>query len=308
MTINSNEEYLPIGNLNCFAYPYYMVSCRNNETEMVCIAESEKNAVRFSFSNYAAFRITLSAFRDYDMRNRFCNHLIYEIKNSFYLEQVCSFYNKDEIKNYHHILLNLDDTIVDVIVSGDINYTVADGLNKVEDDINDNIVYAEVIKSTAIQLGQCKFFDLYEDKHREVCVPIENIFGDFMLTSFNYGSIDLLLTIKPISSHEDGRTIQFPEILCVKETSIFRHGIDNQELKLSNLSESVLYEVQNSNFIEWMAYAGYRQLYGEPKNLRHIRIKLQNMIYDVILDSKEKRPIIIKEEKQVDQSRVQVID
>ena len=296
MTINSNEEYLPIGSLNCFANPYYMVSCRKDGMGMVCIAESEKNAVRFSFPNYVAFRITLSAFRDYDMRNRFCNHLIYEIKNSFYLEQVCLFYNKDEITSYHHILLNLDDTVVDVIVSGDINITIADSLNKVEDDINDNIICAEEIKFSAIQLGQCKFYDMYEqNKHQEVCVPIENIFGNFMLTNFNYGSIDLLLSIKPINSNEDGRTILLPEILCVKETSVFHHVINDQELKHNYLSESVLYEIQNSNFIEWIAYAGYRQLYGEPENLRHIRISLHNMIYDVILDSKGKRPIITKE-------------
>ena len=48
-----------------------------------------------------------------------------------------------------------------------------------------------------------------------------------------------------------------------------------------------------------MAYAGYRQLYGEPKDLRHIRIKMQNMIYDVILDSKGERPYIINEELQL---------
>lgn len=290
MIINSNEEYLPIGSLKSISFPYYMVSCKSNETELVCIAESGKNVVRFTFPDHVAFRITLSAFRDFDMRNRFCDHLMYEIKNSFYLEQVGSLLKNDEIKNYHHFLLNLDDTIVDIIASGDIIITVANGLNEAEDDIIDNkdgILSVEEIKLNPSPSGHCQLYDLFEDaKHKEVYVPVEKLTGDFMLTSSNYGGVDLLLTIKPVNSNEDEKTIVFPEILCIKETSISHHVIGNQILKPNNLSESVLYEVQNSNFIEWMAYAGYRQLYGEPKDLRHIRINLHNMIYDVILSSR----------------------
>ena len=297
MTINSNEEYLPIGSLESLAYPYYMVSCRSNETGMVCIAESENDAVRFSFSNYVASRITLSAFRDFDMRNRFCNHLIYEIKNSFYLEQVSSLHKEDEIKNYHHFLLNLDDTIIDVVVNGNMIITVANGLNEAEDDINDDTIYVEEIKTNVGPSKHCQFFDTFEvAKHQEIYAPIEKLFGDFMLASSNYGGVDLLLTIKPVDNNEDEKTIVFPEALCIKETSMLQQTIDNQELKPNFLSKSVLYEVHNSNFIEWMAYAGYRQLYGEPKDLRHIRIKLQNMIYDVILDSKGERPYITNDE------------
>lgn len=298
MTTNSNEEYIPVGNLSSLSSPYYLVSCRNNKTEFVCIAESEKNAVRLSFSNYIAFRITLSAFRDYDMRNRFCEHLIYEIKNSFYLEKVCSFHKNDEIKNYHHFLLNLDDNVVDIIVNGDIIMTVANGLNETEDDISDNkedILYVEEIRPTTVHLGHCQLYDLFDyAKHQEVYIPIGNVFGDFVLTKSNYGSVDLLLIIEPINGNGERYTIVIPEILCIKETFIHHHVEDNQE-KPSSLSESVLYDVQNSNFIEWIAYAGYRQLYGEPKDLRHIKIKLYDMIYDIIIDSKGERPNIIKE-------------
>lgn len=298
MTTNSNEEYLPVGNISGLSSPYYLVSCRNDEKEFVCIAESEKNAVRFSFSNYIAFRITLSAFRDYDMRNRFCEHLIYEIKNSFYLEQVCSFHKNDEIKNYHHFLLNLDDTIVDIIVNGDIIMTVANGLNETEDDIIDNkedILYVEEIKPTTVQLGHCQLSDMFDyTKQQEVYIPIGNVFGNFILTNSIYGGVDLSLTIKPVKQNEVRKTIMLPSILCIKGTSTLHHVIDNQELKQNHISESVLCEVENSNFIEWLAYAGYRQLYGEPKDLRHIRIKLQDMIYDVILDSKGERPYIVE--------------
>lgn len=295
MTINSNEEYLPVGSQKSISSPYYMVSCRSNDTELVCITESEKNAIRFSFPNYVAFRITLSAYRDFDMRNRFCDHLMYEINNSFYLEQVGSLHKNVDIKNYHHFLLNLDDTVVDVIVSGDIIITVANGLNKAEDDINDDILFVEKIKLNAAQSGHSHYYDLFEQaKHKEVYVPVENIFGDFMLTSSNYGGVDFLLSIKPVNCNKEGKTIVFPEILCIKETSLLHHNIDDKKLKPNNLPEPVFCEVRNSNFIEWIAYAGYRQLYGEPKDLRHIRIKLHNMIYDVILDSKGERPYFIK--------------
>jgi hypothetical protein len=53
---------------------------------------------------------------------------------------------------------------------------------------------------------------------------------------------------------------------------------------------SAIYEIEDSDFKEWLAYAGYRQLYGEPISLRHIRVLLNNIIYDVILDSKGERP------------------
>ncbi len=298
MTINSNEEYYPIGSQTFLNGPYYLVSCKSSEYEFACVAESDQNTIRISFPNYVACRITNSSFRDYDMRNRFCKHVIYEIKNSQYLEQVNSSNLNQKGKDYHHCLVSLDDTIIDVIAIGSVTISVSKCLDETGKDINDNngnILHVEEIELLSGQSVPYENYDNFVfDKLQELSIPIVNFHEDYELSISNYGAIDLELIIESLKRNEGKRTIVFPEILCYKELFLPQRITESQTIGQGSSNLSFISEVQNSNFKEWLSYAGYRQLYGESINLRHIRVQLHNLVYDVLLNSKEILPYYVK--------------
>lgn len=297
MKINSNEEYYPIGNRSILKGTYYLVSCKSDEYVFKCVAESDHNVVRVSFPGHVACRITNSSFRDYDMRNRFCKQVLYEIKNSQYLEHIFSSYMNQN--DFHHYLVSLDDTIVDVVSSEPVKISLSKCLDETGKDISDseeNILYVEEIESLSISSVLHENYDkVVFNGLQERPLPIENFHEDYELSFSNYGAIDLELIIKPINRSKKRKTIVFPEILCYKELSMPHNVLGKTTTAIDSTQSSFIYEIQNSNFKEWLAYAGYRQLYGDPKHLRHIRVQLHNTTYDVLVDSKEERPYSIRE-------------
>ena len=296
MRINSNEEYYPIGNRNVLKGPYYLVSCKSDGHKFTCVAESDHNVVRISFARYVACRITDSSFRDYDMRNRFCEHVIYEIKNSLYLEQINSSYMNQN--DYHHYLVSLDENIIDVVSIEPVIICLSKCLDKTGKDISDskeNILYVEETKPLSISSVPYENYDqAVFNGLQERSLPIENFHEGYELFFSNYGAIDLELIIKPINRSKKERTIVFPNILCYKELTI-PQKLSGKTIAIDSLQSSFIYEIQDSNFKEWLAYAGYRQLYGDPKHLRHISVQLHNTTYDVLIDSEEERPYCIKD-------------
>ena len=104
------------------------------------------------------------------------------------------------------------------------------------------------------------------------------------------------LTIKPVERDSEKWKLIFPEILCCKESLASHEMLDGIKIVGDSSDCSAIYEIEDSDFKEWLAYAGYRQLYGEPISLRHIKVLLNNIIYDVILDSKGERPYYVKNE------------
>ena len=301
MTVSSNEEYYPIENCRVSSAPYYLVSCRSDIKEFSCVAESNQDCVRFSFSTHLACRITNSSFRDYDMRNRFCKDQLYEIKNSQYLEQTCSQYKIQDSTTYHHYLISLDDTIVDVIATGDVTITLSSCLNETGTDISNDIkdvLWVDNVKPLMSQSMPYKNHDkAIFNGLQELSIPLVNFHENCESSVSNYGAVDLKIIINPLESSKEKCIVLFPEILGYKESSISQELLDTIYTK-NDLPSSAIYEIQNSNFKEWLAYSGYRQLYGEPISLRHIRVVLHNRIYDAIIDAKEEQPYYVKDEKK----------
>lgn len=298
MTINSNEEFYPIDSQGDFYGPYYLVSCRSSEKEFICVAESSKDYVHISFSTHFACRVTNSSFRDYDMRNRFCKHLIYEIKNSYYLEQTSLCYNVCNKEEYRHYLISLDDNIVDVITKGLVSITLSKALNESGTDISNNkedIIGVVKVKPLGLQSIKFKNFDnVIFHGLKEIAISLVDFHDNYESIASNYGAVDLEIIMNPLKIDKEKWKILFPEILCYKESSISQEILNAMNIKIDLPMFSAIYEIHNSRYKEWLAYAGYRQLYGEPISLRHIRILLHNIIYDVIIDVKEKQPYYVK--------------
>ena len=292
--ISSNEEYYPVVTPKLLNDLYYLVLCRSEKNEFFCIAESSQDFVRISFSSRLAFRITDSCYRDYDMRNRFCERMIYEIKNSQYLEQICSQHKIQDNTLYHHYLISLDDIIIDVITRGIVVITLSRHLNETGTDIsyrNEDILLEDTIEPIKALSSQYKNYDgVSFNKLQNLYMPLVNFHEEFECSASYYGAIDLELTIKPLERDSEKWKLIFPEILCCKESSASHEMLDRIKIVEDSSDCSAIYEIEDSDFKEWLAYAGYRQLYGEPISLRHIRVLLNNIIYDVILDSKGERP------------------
>jgi len=299
MKTNSNEEYYPIVNRELPNDIYYFVLCRSDKKKFICIAESSQDFVRISFSSRLSFRITDSSFRDYDMRNRFCERIIYEIKNSQYLEQICSQYKIQENTIYHHYLISLDDIIIDVIARGTAVVTLSRHLNETGTDISnssEDLLLEDTIEPIMAQSSQHENYDSVSfNKLQNLYIPLVNFHEEFECSASYFGAIDLELTIKPVKKDNEKWKLIFPEILCCKESSVSHKMLDGINIVGDSSVRSAIYEIQNSDFKEWLAYAGYRQLYGEPINLRHIRVLLNNIIYDVIIDSRGERPYYVKD-------------
>ncbi|MBR1464259.1 MAG: hypothetical protein IJ604_12925 [Prevotella sp.] len=300
MKINSNEEYCPVEELCFLKGPYYLVSCKSSEQEFSCVAESDENAVRISFQSHVAYRITNSSFRDYDMRNRFCEHVIYTINNSYYHETVCS--NLKNQKDLSHFLISLDDTIIDVIASEPIKVTISKCLDETERDISENkehiLGVKEIYPPHIIHSPYTNFDNFSVNQDKEFPVAIGNLIGNYAFSRSDYDAVDLKLIINPLNGSEEDTLTIFPKILCYNESVADPKELDNSLKEKDSARTSVMLEIQNSSFKEWLSYAGYNQLYGEPTSLRHIRVILFNRTYDILLDANDEQPYCLKENAQ----------
>lgn len=97
----------------------------------------------------------------------------------------------------------------------------------------------------------------------------------------------LMVTIWYVSTRDekDEVTFAFPDVLAYRNT-LECYRLSDVDVNVSKGEIiSALYEVKNSNYLDWIANAGYRQIYGEPTDLRHMLIYLDDYVWDVIIHS-----------------------
>ena len=120
----------------------------------------------------------------------------------------------------------------------------------------------------------------------EQLLPIGNLKGGYEIVSSNFDGNDLVINVVSTRDENDEVTFVFPDVLAYRNTlECYRLSDVNVNVSKDGIL-SVVYEIKNSKYLEWIANAGYRMLYGEPTDLRHLLIYLDDCVLDVIIHSK----------------------
>ena len=95
----------------------------------------------------------------------------------------------------------------------------------------------------------------------------------------------MVINIVSTRNEKDEVTFAFPDVLAYRNT-LECYRLSDVDVNVSKGETiSALYEVKNSNYLDWIANAGYRLIYGEPTDLRHLLIYLDDYVWDVIIHS-----------------------
>lgn len=125
----------------------------------------------------------------------------------------------------------------------------------------------------------------YGEKRNEQLLPIGNLKGGYEIVSSNFDGNDLVINIVSTRDEKDEVTFAFPDVLAYRNT-LECYRLSDVDVNVSKGEIiSALYEVKNSNYLDWIANAGYRLIYGEPTDLRHLLIYLDDYVWDVIIHS-----------------------
>ena len=125
-----------------------------------------------------------------------------------------------------------------------------------------------------------------EKKGNEQLLPIGNLKGGYEIVSSNFNGNDLVIKVVSTRDKTDEVSFVFPDVLAYRNT-LECYRLSDVDVNVSSDGIfSVVYEIKNSDYLEWIADAGYRLLYGEPTDLRHLLIYLDDCVWDVIIHSK----------------------
>lgn len=279
--MNRNFDiFHPVGSLRL---GFSTVSCRFNNEILVYTIESVATGeyVELHFSGVISFRVTCAEFRGNDLANRFIHNdsVIYSIEKSSYVDYLFrdSSRNSEMNNPLYHCLLNLEDEIVDIILSVADFCFIKDG---------------EMCRvNLAMRQNQRLTHDLQNDEtnvqYKEEYLPV-TIFHEQDEIYSSYNGKDLCLSV---SSHPNDNILEItiPDVLAFQNKRV--HGFGNKEI------EGGVYWVKNSSYVDWLAESGYRQLYGEPNDIYHISVCIKNMTYDAIILS-DSLPYYILNNKQ----------
>lgn len=111
----------------------------------------------------------------------------------------------------------------------------------------------------------------------EIYHPINMVDCECSINSIDYNASDLTVELERFDNKGIIR-IEFKEVLAYRVTL--------EHFRIIDMSEGIgiepLYEVENSDYYNWLMQSGMRVLYGDTLKVRHFAIKTTEHIIDIL--------------------------
>ncbi len=111
----------------------------------------------------------------------------------------------------------------------------------------------------------------------EIYHPINVVDCECSINSIDYNATDLTVELERFDNKGIIR-IEFKEVLAYRVTL--------EHFRIIDMSEGIgiepLYEVENSDYYNWLMQSGMRVLYGDTLKVRHFAIKTTEHIIDIL--------------------------
>lgn len=111
----------------------------------------------------------------------------------------------------------------------------------------------------------------------EIYHPINMVDCECSINSIDYNATDLTVELERFDNKGIIR-IEFKEVLAYRVTL--------EHFRIIDMSEGIgiepLYEVENSDYYNWLMQSGMRVLYGDTLKVRHFAIKTTEHIIDIL--------------------------
>lgn len=111
----------------------------------------------------------------------------------------------------------------------------------------------------------------------EIYHPINVVDCECSINSIDYNATDLIVELERFDNKGIIR-IEFKEVLAYRVTL--------EHFRIIDMSEGIgiepLYEVENSDYYNWLMQSGMRVLYGDTLKIRHFAIKTTEHIIDIL--------------------------
>lgn len=113
--------------------------------------------------------------------------------------------------------------------------------------------------------------------NKEIWISIDIIYTECSVENILYDANDLTVQL---TRHDNGK------ILSVKFCNVMSYRVTLEQFRWADAGiggkTTPLYEIRNSNYIEWIMNCGMQQLYSSSLPLKHFAIKTTEHVIDVI--------------------------
>lgn len=113
--------------------------------------------------------------------------------------------------------------------------------------------------------------------NKETWCSIDIIHTEYSVENILYDASDLTVEL---ARYDNGK------ILRVKFCNVMAYRVTLEQFRWADTGidgkTTPLYEIRNSNYIEWIMNCGMQQLYGSSMLLKHFAIKTTEHVIDVI--------------------------
>ena len=111
----------------------------------------------------------------------------------------------------------------------------------------------------------------------EIYHPINLIDCECSINSIDYNATDLVVELERFDNKG---------IVRVEFKEVFAYRLTLEHFRINDIMEGVciapLYEVENSEYYNWLMQSGMKVLYGDTFKVRHFAIKTTEHLIDII--------------------------
>ena len=111
----------------------------------------------------------------------------------------------------------------------------------------------------------------------EIYHPINLVDCECSVNSIDYDATDLIVELERFDNKG---------IVRVDFKEVFAYRVTLEHFRINDIMEGVciapLYEVENSEYHNWLMQSGMKMLYGEALKVRHFAIKTTEHIIDIL--------------------------
>lgn len=111
----------------------------------------------------------------------------------------------------------------------------------------------------------------------EIWNSIRMIACEFSVNSISYNATDLIVELERFDNKG---------IVKIEFKEVFAYRVTLEHFRINDILDGVgiapLYEVENSDYYNWLMQSGMKVLYGDTLKVRHYAIKTTEHIIDII--------------------------